>query len=93
MGNCTGNSVGAVHGLAAARMLFLLGRCHWHYLGTFWVNSISLIFLKFEVKFWDELSKNCHSKLKTNVATGVLLTLFLQVIYMYTILHLHDRLN
>ena len=33
-GNCTGNPVGAARGLAAARMLFLLGRSHWYCLGV-----------------------------------------------------------
>ena len=33
-GYCTGNSVGAARGLAAARMLFLPGRSHWYCLGV-----------------------------------------------------------
>ena len=35
------------------------------------------------VEFSDESSENYHSKLKTNIATGVLLTLFLQVLYVH----------
>ena len=53
MGNCTGNSVGAARGLAAARMLFLPGRSAWYYLGIFKVNSqlLRMKFLHVEFKF------------------------------------------
>ena len=58
------------------------------------VDSISLIFLKFEVKlplfwhhveFWDEPSWNNHCRIEGKRCTGVLLTLFLQVIYVHVI--------
>ena len=52
-GNCTGNSVGAVRGLAAARMLFLPGRSAWYRLGIFRVNSqplrMKFLCVEFEV--------------------------------------------
>ena len=52
-GNCMGNFVGAVHGLPAARMLFLPGRSLWYCLGTFRVNSqpfrMKFLHVEFEV--------------------------------------------
>ena len=56
-GNCTGNSVGAACGLAAARMLFLLGRSAWYRLGIFRVNSqlFRMKFLHVELKIWTAL--------------------------------------
>ena len=53
MGNCIGNLAGAVCGLPAARMLFLLDRSLWYCLGTFRVNSqplrMKFLCVEFEV--------------------------------------------
>ena len=50
-GNCTGNSVGAARGLAAARMLFLLAGVHWNAAGRLpgHVECVEWSFLRVEL--------------------------------------------